>query len=82
MRIAIAVISLSLLISYNGAAEPAAAINFDTAADWTLTSADGVPVTLGEAVVEQPVILFFWATWCPYCKARMPHLQSIRLEQG
>jgi thiol-disulfide isomerase/thioredoxin len=82
MRLAIALISLSLLISCNGPAEPAAAINLDTAADWTLTSADGVPVTLGEAVVEQPVILFFWATWCPYCKALMPHLQSIRLEQG
>jgi thiol-disulfide isomerase/thioredoxin len=82
MRLAIALISLSLLISCNGAAEPAAAVNLDTAADWTLTSADGVPVTLGEAVVEQPVILFFWATWCPYCKALMPHLQSIRLEQG
>jgi thiol-disulfide isomerase/thioredoxin len=24
----------------------------------------------------------FWATWCPYCKALMPHLQSLRLEHG
>ncbi|MCP5091039.1 MAG: redoxin domain-containing protein, partial [Gammaproteobacteria bacterium] len=30
-------------------------------------------------MVQQPVILLFWATWCPYCKALMPHLQSIRL---
>ena len=22
-------------------------------------------------------IVFFWASWCPYCKALMPHLQSI-----
>ncbi|MBU1188181.1 MAG: TlpA family protein disulfide reductase [Gammaproteobacteria bacterium] len=22
-------------------------------------------------------IYFFWATWCPYCKQLMPHLQSI-----
>jgi thiol-disulfide isomerase/thioredoxin len=21
--------------------------------------------------------VLFWATWCPYCKALMPHLQSI-----
>jgi thiol-disulfide isomerase/thioredoxin len=82
MRLAIAAISFTLLLPYNGAAEPATAIDLDTAADWTLTSADGAPVTLGEAVVEQPVILFFWATWCPYCKALMPHLQSVRLEHG
>ena len=23
------------------------------------------------------LVLEFWATWCPYCKALMPHLQSI-----
>jgi len=27
-------------------------------------------------------IYLFWATWCPYCKALMPHVQSIRLEYG
>jgi thiol-disulfide isomerase/thioredoxin len=27
--------------------------------------------------LEKPTIILFWATWCPYCKALMPHLQSI-----
>jgi thiol-disulfide isomerase/thioredoxin len=27
-------------------------------------------------------IYLFWASWCPYCKALMPHLQSILEEYG
>lgn len=27
-------------------------------------------------------IYFFWASWCPYCKALMPHLQSMLEEYG
>jgi len=27
-------------------------------------------------------VYLFWATWCPYCKALMPHLQSIQIEYG
>lgn len=27
-------------------------------------------------------IYLFWASWCPYCKAFMPHLQSILDEYG
>ncbi len=27
--------------------------------------------------LQGPTIILFWATWCPYCKALMPHLQSI-----
>lgn len=54
----------------------------DVAPNWTLESADGTTVRLSREVREQPVIILFWATWCPYCKALMPHLQSIELEYG
>lgn len=50
------------------------------APDWTLETANGSPVNLHSAVQQRATILFFWATWCPYCKALMPHLQSIKLE--
>ena len=50
--------------------------------DWTFETIDGTPLTLSEEVSEQTTILFFWASWCPYCKALMPHLQSIELEYG
>lgn len=26
---------------------------------------------------ERPALVLFWATWCPYCKALMPHLQTV-----
>lgn len=52
------------------------------APDWTLQSAKGETITLSKAVAERPVVLVFWATWCPYCKSLMPHLQSIYLEYG
>lgn len=60
----------------------ASVLSADIAQNWSLASAEGKAVHLSEEVQEQPVILFFWATWCPYCKALMPHLQSIRLEYG
>ena len=47
-----------------------------------MPAASGEMITLSETVKEQPVILLFWATWCPYCKALMPHIQSIQLEYG
>lgn len=40
-----------------------------------LTLSDGrdlVAVAAG-----RPIIVLFWASWCPYCKALMPHLQSM-----
>ncbi len=52
------------------------------APDFVLESPDGLEISLSEVAGERPTILFFWASWCPYCKALMPHLQSILLEYG
>ncbi len=75
---------IPLIISTLGAlllsAAPASAA--ELAPNWSLESAEGEMVRLSEEVRRQPVIVLFWATWCPYCKALMPHLQSIRTEYG
>jgi thiol-disulfide isomerase/thioredoxin len=49
--------------------------------DWqppgfTVIGADGGRFSYPDDL-EGPTIVLFWATWCPYCKALMPHLQSI-----
>ncbi|MDM5246539.1 MULTISPECIES: redoxin domain-containing protein [unclassified Lysinibacillus] len=47
----------------------------DIPPDFTLTSLDGKDVTLSE-LRGKKVVLNFWATWCPPCKAEMPHMQK------
>ena len=57
------------------AADPQAATAF------TLQNADGTSFSYPNS--EDGVhILFFWATWCPYCKQLMPHIQSLKDEFG
>jgi len=77
MRLTILLTAFGLFLGGDIAADEAR-----IALDWTLQSQSGETVTLSEVAAEQPVIVLFWATWCPYCKALMPHIQSIRLEYG
>lgn len=60
----------------------AATAELRVAPDWTLQTPAGDAITLSDVAAQRPVLLLFWATWCPYCKALMPHLQSIGLEYG
>ncbi|RFU69281.1 TlpA family protein disulfide reductase [Peribacillus saganii] len=46
------------------------------APDFELTLLDGETVKLSD-YKGKTVILNFWATWCPPCKAEMPHMQNF-----
>lgn len=63
-----------LLFALAGAAQAAEAFRLKTAtgASVEFTGKSRAPAT----------VLFFWATWCPYCKALMPHLQSVIDQYG
>jgi len=66
----------------NAVAAEAPAFQYDwQPPEFTALSADGEEFQY-PGDLEGPTIVLFWATWCPFCKALMPHLQSIVDEYG
>ncbi len=54
------------------------------APDFTLQTLDGESITLS-GLRGQAIVINFWATWCPPCKAEMPAIQEMQdafREQG
>ena len=47
------------------------------ASAWRGVGLDGKPIRFDPHSLQRPAILLFWATWCPYCKALMPHVQNV-----
>jgi len=47
------------------------------APDFTLANLEGKDVTLSELLVQGPVIVDFWATWCKPCIKGFPGLQDL-----
>lgn len=47
-----------------------------------LEDLDGNVVDLGEVIGQKPVLVEFWATWCPLCAALEPQLRAAHARYG
>ena len=48
----------------------------------TVEDLEGKRVDLGRYIGGRPVLLEFWATWCPLCKALEPSLKQAHAQYG
>jgi thiol-disulfide isomerase/thioredoxin len=71
----LALFALVLLLSVPAVAQ-------ERAIAWEGVGVDGKTIRFDPDHLQRPAILLFWATWCPYCKALMPHLQTIQDAAG
>jgi thiol-disulfide isomerase/thioredoxin len=81
MRLAAVFFALAIGVHSVSAQDIGLAIGAKPAAP-TIEDLDGKPVDLAQYVGKKPVLLEFWATWCPLCKELEPALNAAKKTHG
>lgn len=69
--------ALVVLIALHAPQACAGGLEGKPAPKFSLADATGAKRTLDSLAQGRPTVVVFWATWCPYCKALLPHLERL-----
>ena len=80
-RLVILIIALGLLLISCGGNQNEQEKGLMPAYNFTMQDYNGNIVKLSD-MIDKPIVLNFWATWCPPCKAELPDFQAMYEKYG
>ena len=78
-KINLVVLSLVLVQNFLFAAQPLRTETSELATNFTLLDLENKEFSLSD-FKGKPVILFFWTTWCPYCRGELKKLNTMHAQ--